>query len=92
MFKKKINSAVVPLTVLFILAFTSANLFAYGNGVAGRTLKPGSTPGCTCHQSALNSAVLVSVTGPATLIAGRLELIHFRFREVRVHSQPAELI
>jgi len=56
------------LTVILIMGI-SFQVYSYGNGVAGRTLK-GSTPGCTCHQSSSTAAVLVSVTGPATLAPG----------------------
>jgi hypothetical protein len=56
------------LTVILIMAI-SIQVYSYANGVAGRTLK-GSTPGCTCHQNSSTAAVVVSVTGPATLAPG----------------------
>jgi hypothetical protein len=69
---KKTNSlrkaTIGVLTVLLIMGI-SIQVYSYASGVAGRTLK-GSTPGCTCHQSSSNSAVVVSVTGPATLNPG----------------------
>lgn len=71
MFKKNFISAVVLLTAYIILSAAVSDVYSYANGVAGRTLK-GTTPGCTCHQSNSNSAVLVSVTGPSTLTVGQV--------------------
>jgi hypothetical protein len=58
--------------ILTVIMITSISMYAYsyGNGVSGRTLKPGSTNGCTCHSNGQNTAVTPSVTGPTTLTAG----------------------
>jgi hypothetical protein len=55
-FKKKIASTMM----LSVIAF-SFFLFAYSNGITGR-----STSGCSCHGS-INSAVSVVIAGPTTL-------------------------
>jgi hypothetical protein len=65
-----LKRATIGMLTVIMITGISLQAFSYGNGVAGRTLKPGSTNGCTCHQSALNTAVLISVTGPATLAPG----------------------
>ncbi|MCX6159355.1 MAG: T9SS type A sorting domain-containing protein [Ignavibacteriae bacterium] len=65
---KKINFLL--LLVVFASFVYTTSVFSYATGVAGRTLKPGSTNGCTCHQNASNTAVVVTVTGPATLAPG----------------------
>jgi len=65
-----LKKVVIGMFAIVFIASFSLEAFSYPTGVAGRTLKPGSTNGCTCHQSALNTAVLVSVTGPATLAPG----------------------
>lgn len=58
------------LLTFLLLSSISVLVYAYGNGVANRTLKPGSSPGCTCHQSGSNTAVLSVLTGPDTVVAG----------------------
>jgi hypothetical protein len=70
--KKTFSLKRTTIGILTVIMITGISLqaFSYPTGVAGRTLKPGSTNGCTCHQAALNTAVLVSVTGPATLAPG----------------------
>lgn len=70
--QKRISFSVLVISaVVLITAIQFGNAFAYGSGVAGRTLKPGSTPGCTCHSGSSNSAVVVTITGPSTLQAGQ---------------------
>jgi hypothetical protein len=69
---KKTSSlkTVSMLLLFFVLSISFSNhVFSYPSGVAGRTLL-GSTPGCTCHSSSPNTAVVVSVTGPLTIQAG----------------------
>ena len=62
---------IIILSVLLFTAFgISIMLYATGNGVSGRTLKPGSTNGCTCHSNGQSTLVTPSVTGPTTLQAG----------------------
>jgi hypothetical protein len=65
-----LKRVIVGMLTLVFIASISLEVLSYPTGVAGRTLKPGSTNGCTCHQSSLTAAVLVSVTGPATLAPG----------------------
>ncbi len=65
-----LKKVTIGLLTLLVISGISLEVFSYGNGVAGRTQKPGSTPGCTCHQNSPNTAVVVSVTGPATLNPG----------------------
>ena len=69
--KRILISVFVILAGVLITAIQFGNAYAYGNGVAGRTLKPGSSPGCTCHSGSSNSAVVVTITGPSTLQAGQ---------------------
>ena len=52
---QKSGSVRIILWAVLITAFLCGNAFAYGNGVAGRTLKPGSSPGCTCHSGSANT-------------------------------------
>jgi hypothetical protein len=67
----KIKKAVISVSLIFVLMLgVSLMVYPYASGVAGRTLL-GTTPGCTCHSSSSNSAVIVSVTGPTTLTAGQ---------------------
>jgi hypothetical protein len=70
---KKPESLILLVSVLlFFVLFMgiSSPVFSYPTGVAGRTLL-GSSPGCTCHSSSANTNVVVSVTGPLTLLAGQ---------------------
>ena len=60
-FKKKIANTIV----LSVIGF-SFFLFAYSNGITGRT-----TSGCSCHGSAASSAVTVAIAGPDTLAPGQ---------------------
>jgi len=46
------------------------NIMASSSGITGRTLKPGSTPGCTCHGSSATTSVFAGITGPSSLRAG----------------------
>jgi hypothetical protein len=41
--------------------------FSHANGITGRTLKPGSTNGCTCHCANSSSATSVSISTSATV-------------------------
>ncbi len=66
---------VLPLVFVFIFAsfFVASIVYSYSGGVASCTQKPGSSRnGCTCHQSSSNSAVITTVTGPATLSPGQV--------------------
>jgi len=54
----------IAFLAIVLLTFLSADLFAYSNGITGRTLKNGS--GCTCHSSA-NSGVVVTISGADSL-------------------------
>jgi hypothetical protein len=72
-----LKRATIGILTVIMITSISIQAFSYPGGVAGRTLKPGSTNGCTCHQSALNTAVLVSVTGPTTLVAGATGIYTF---------------
>jgi hypothetical protein len=67
----KIKRAAISVSLVFIILLgVSLIVYPYGSGVAGRTLI-GTSPGCTCHSSSSNSAVVVSVTGPTTLTSGQ---------------------
>ncbi len=63
-------------TLLAALAIAVFSLFIYegiiasSSGMTGRTLKPGSSSGCTCHSASPNSSVLVNIIGPSTMGAG----------------------
>ncbi len=46
------------------------NIMAYSTGITGVTQKPGSTPGCTCHNPSPNTAVSVRIIGPSSMRAG----------------------
>ena len=65
-----LNSTITVLLFLVIFPGIYSNAYSYPTGVAGRTLL-GSSPGCTCHSSSPNTAVVVSVTGPLTLTTGQ---------------------
>jgi len=68
--KTKIKKAAISVSLIFILVLgISLASYPYASGVAGRTLL--GSPGCTCHSSSSNSAVVVSVTGPTTLTVGQ---------------------
>ncbi len=58
----------VALTAFGI--FFYKNIMAYSSGITGVTQKPGSTPGCTCHNSSPTSGVNVRIIGPSTMHAG----------------------
>ncbi|MGE5313895.1 MAG: choice-of-anchor V domain-containing protein [Acidobacteriota bacterium] len=58
-------------TYWIILLVMPAVAFGYKNGISGRTLKS-STNGCSCHNSSAASSVLVAITGPSSLIPGRV--------------------
>jgi hypothetical protein len=71
-----IKIAVSGMLVFVLLFGYSLLVYSYGSGVAGRTLL-GSTPGCTCHQSSSNSAVVITLTGPTTIQAGQTATYSF---------------
>lgn len=75
--KISFKGTVIGLITLLLLIGITEEIYSYSSGVSGRTLKPGSTNGCTCHQSSSNSAVLISVTGPATLNPGQVGTYSF---------------
>jgi len=61
----KRNIALFSLVMMFLQA---AELFGYPNGITGRTLKT-SKNGCGgCHGSSATSGVLVTLTGPDTVV------------------------
>jgi hypothetical protein len=68
--KNSLKGIALGVLAVILIAGISTQAFSYPTGVAGRTLKPGSTNGCTCHSSSPNTAVLVSITGPASLAPG----------------------
>lgn len=66
MLKKFIFLVFVAFT---IFAFTSSDVFAYPNGIAGRTKKT-STQGCgSCHSQ--GTSITGVITGPDSVIAGQ---------------------
>lgn len=75
--KLSLKKATIGILTILVLMGISIQVYSYANGVAGRTLKPGGTNGCTCHQASLNAAVLTSVTGPATLNPGQVGTYSF---------------
>jgi hypothetical protein len=66
--KRATTLVVLVATVVLTLVGTST-VYGYASGVTGRTQKSG-TSGCSCHSSTANSAVTVTIAGPATLTAG----------------------
>lgn len=75
LFRKK--SIIFSLPAFLLISSISVLVYAYGNGVANRTLKPGSSPGCTCHQSSPNTAVLPVLTGPDTVLVNSTNTFTF---------------
>ncbi|MCX6164600.1 MAG: T9SS type A sorting domain-containing protein [Ignavibacteriae bacterium] len=65
-YKKHILVSVIALFLVFGI---SVLLYAYGNGVAGCTLKTHTT-GCNCHSTTSDVAINVTLTGPDTVFAG----------------------
>ncbi|MBA4311624.1 MAG: hypothetical protein C0417_03235 [Chlorobiaceae bacterium] len=64
-------SSTLSYVVLVMSLFMPKTLSAYPNGVASRTLKT-SLSGCgSCHGSSASSSVIVTITGPDTVIAGQ---------------------
>lgn len=59
---------IVSVISLVVILTAGTNLFGYPNGVTGATRRDG-TSGCSCHSSSANSAVTVTIAGPATLVA-----------------------
>ncbi len=68
------NSILRKMLLLFsIIAMISqpASLLSYPNGITGRTLKT-TLSGCgNCHDSSVTSGLIVSITGPDTVIIGQ---------------------
>jgi len=68
--KKFLKRASIGILAIIVIGI-SIKVFAYPTGQNSCTQKPGSTyAGCSCHSSSSTSAVLISVTGPATLAPG----------------------
>ena len=66
-----LKKATIGMLTLVVILGISIQAFSYPGGRASCTLKPGSANnGCSCHQTASTSAVIVTVTGPATLAPG----------------------
>ena len=65
--KKRITIAVV-LIAFGILIYQ--NITAHSTGMTGRTLKPGSDPGCICHGSSPTTSVNVNIIGPSSMGMG----------------------
>lgn len=57
------------IAVLFVFTVFET-LKAYSTGITGRTKRPGSDPGCTCHGPTPSSAVTVTINGPSSVEAG----------------------
>ena len=64
--KKHIFSFITVLLLVFSISFI---VYAYSSGVAGCTLKTHST-GCNCHSTTANTSVIVSLSGPDTVLTG----------------------
>ena len=67
--KKGFNPTKLVVIVLMLFSF-SIIIYAYHNGISGRT-KKGNTPGCTCHGASPSQDVLVTINGPDTLVTGQ---------------------
>lgn len=65
--KKRITIAVV-LIAFGVLIYQ--NITAHSTGMTGRTLKPGSDPGCICHGSSPTTSVNVNIIGPSSMGMG----------------------
>ena len=57
----------IAFLTIVLMTYLSADLFAYGAGITGRTLK--SAKGCSCHSS-VSSSVTCAITGPDSLTPG----------------------
>lgn len=57
---------------LFALIFISLFLVASSGGIIGKTNKPGSQPGCTCHNTNASTGVVVNINGPSELKVGEV--------------------
>lgn len=66
----KIRHLLIAIALIAFAIFFYENIMAYSSGITGVTQKPGSTPGCTCHNPSPNTAVSVRIIGPATMRAG----------------------
>lgn len=64
-YKKK--HIIISVFVLFLVFGVSAIIYSYASGVAGCTLKTHTT-GCNCHGSTPNTNVLVTLSGPDTVL------------------------
>jgi hypothetical protein len=63
----RLVKSVLWVAGLGLLVFGVLGLGAYPTGITGRTQKPGSTPGCTCHGLSPTAGVSVALSGPASL-------------------------
>lgn len=57
---------------VFALIFISLFLVASSGGIIGKTNKPGSQPGCTCHNTNASTGVVVNINGPSELKVGEV--------------------
>jgi len=71
--RKKVISALVAILLVFSI---SAIVYSYANGRAGCTLLTHTT-GCNCHSTSANTSVVVSLTGPDTVLAGSTNTYSF---------------
>lgn len=68
---KRIGNWTRGILLLIIVTVAQSGLNAYPNGIASRTLKI-TTAGCgDCHGSSASGSVIVSITGPDTVLAGQ---------------------
>lgn len=65
----KIKNIFVSVFILVLLFGISAIIYSYASGVAGCTLKTHTT-GCNCHGSTPDANIVVTLSGPDTVIAG----------------------
>jgi hypothetical protein len=69
--KKTISIKFVSaVSVLLIMIFSQVLVYAYPGGITGRTLKT-TTAGCSCHNAAATTDVIVTISGPDTLNTGQ---------------------
>jgi hypothetical protein len=66
----KTRHLLIAIALIAFGVFFYESLSAHSAGMTGRTQKPGSTPGCTCHGSSATPGVTVNITGPSTMRAG----------------------
>lgn len=64
----KHNKKLIFTVILIALfAFSSILVYAFGSGITGRTKKT-TTSGCSCHNAASTADVIVTITGPDTVV------------------------